>query len=87
MSNQPKYIEFSYDSNLTLDLDKLKIDLATVQSWHIKWHELRVTFLDESEEEFNLDEYGCDIASDFDTKRPFQIEIFDKDWQPTQLGK
>jgi len=88
MSNQPKYIEFSYSESYTLDLDKLGIDLTTVESWYIKWHTLYVQFVDGSEEEFLLDDYGCSMDSEgHDFKRPCEALVFDKGFLPNKLGK
>ena len=88
MSNQPKYIEFSYSESYTLDLDKLGIDLTTVESWYIKWHTLYVQFVDGSEKEFLLDDYGCPMDSEGnDFKRPSENLVFEEDWQRTQLRK
>ena len=87
MSNQPKYIEFSYSDSYTLDLDKLEIDLTAVKHWYIKWHTLYVTFVDESEEEFLLNIYGCSTDSEFhDFKRPSEALVYDREFMPSRLG-
>lgn len=88
MDNKPKYLEFRYVQSYTLDLDQLKIDLTNVESWYIKWHTLYVEFVDGSEQEFDLDSYGCVIGRELiDTKRPWGVGTFDENWEDAEFGK